>query len=134
MLSLAIDPESPSTVYAVSFYGPGWEILKSVDSGENWSVLDSGPPPFPDPGGTDFLLAVSPTSPSTVYTGYFYRELPSGHLAKSTDGGVTWNAVDAGLTFVDVRAVAIDPVIPSTIYAGMSGLSSAIPLFRSAWS
>ena len=31
-----------------------------------------------------------------------------------------------------MRAVAIDPVIPSTIYAGMSGSSSAIPLFRSA--
>src|SRR5207247_1150320 len=39
---------------------------------------------------------------------------------------------DAGLSYVDVRAVAIDPAIPSKIYAGMGGASSSIPLFTSA--
>ena len=80
-------------------------------------------------------MAVSPTTPATVYTGYFPVGLTMpafGHLAKSTDGGVTWNAADAGLTYVDVRAVAIDPVIPSKIYAGMGGATSSIPLFKSA--
>jgi len=32
---------------------------------------------------------------------------------------------------VDVRAVAVDPVIPSRLYGGMSTASSAIRLFRS---
>jgi hypothetical protein len=81
------------------------------------------------------VLAVSASTPATVYTGYF-QSLPAlpadGHLAKSTDGGATWNAADAGLSYVDVRAVAVDPVNPSRIYAGLSGAASAIPLFRSA--
>ena len=36
------------------------------------------------------------------------------------------------LAYVDVRAVAVDPVIPSNIYAGMGGAASSIPLFKSA--
>jgi photosystem II stability/assembly factor-like uncharacterized protein len=130
--SLAIDPLSPSTLYAASSNGLGWGILKSMDSGESWSVVNTGPRPFAGSGGNTLLLTISPTTPATVYTGDFNRELPSGHLAKSTDGGVTWNALDAGLTYVDVRAVAIDPMVPSRIYAGTGGSPSAIPLFRSA--
>src|SRR5581483_10349210 len=79
-----------------------------------------------------FLLAVAPTTPPTVYTGYFYRELPSGHLAKSTDGGATWDPLDAGLTYTDVRALAVDPVSPSNVYAGTSGSPSAVPVFKTA--
>jgi photosystem II stability/assembly factor-like uncharacterized protein len=141
--SLAIDPVSPSTLYAV-YWGSASPrvsgILKSMDSGENWSVLDTGLPASPDPGfrfvGDVPVLAVSPTTPSTVYTGYFHRhgsEFPAdGHLVKSTDGGVTWNAADAGLSYVDMHTVAIDPMIPSRIYAGMAGAGSSIPVFESA--
>ena len=83
--------------------------MKSVDSGENWSVLDTGLPP--DATGL-LLLVVSPTTPATVYTEYVHSPSntappPGGHLAKSTDGGVTWNAADAGLSYVDVRAVVM---------------------------
>jgi photosystem II stability/assembly factor-like uncharacterized protein len=141
--SLAIDPVSPSTLYAV-YWGSASPrvsgILKSMDSGENWSVLDTGLPPSPDPGfrfvGDVPVLAVSPTQPATVYTGYFHwhpSEFPAdGHLVKSTDGGGTWNPADAGLSYVDVHTVAIDPVTPSTIYAGMAGAGSSIPVFKSA--
>jgi len=65
-LFLALDPISPSTVYAVTAYGPGRGILKSMDAGDTWSVLDTGPFPFSDPGGTTFLLAIAPTNPATV--------------------------------------------------------------------
>jgi hypothetical protein len=68
--SLAIDPVSPSTLYAV-YRGSASPrvsgILKSVDSGENGSVLDTGLPNYPDPGfrfvGDVPVLAVSPTEP-----------------------------------------------------------------------
>src|SRR4029077_581289 len=45
---------------------------------------------------------------------------------------VTWNAAEAGLSYVDVQTVTIDPVTPSRIYAGMGGAGSSIPLFKSA--
>jgi hypothetical protein len=37
---------------------------------------------------------------------------------KSTDGGVNWTLTSAGLTDLRTRALAVDPVTPSTIYAG----------------
>ena len=54
VLSLVIDSVSPSTLYAIYWSSPSprvWGILKSMDSGENWSVLDTGLPPYDaDPG------------------------------------------------------------------------------------
>jgi photosystem II stability/assembly factor-like uncharacterized protein len=40
---------------------------------------------------------------------------------KSTDGGENWKAVNNGLTNIDVRALAIDPLTPTTLYAGTWG-------------
>ena len=52
-----------------------WGMLKSVDSGENWTELNTGL--SPDGGFPDVvfipLVAVSPTAPATVYTGYSPR-------------------------------------------------------------
>jgi photosystem II stability/assembly factor-like uncharacterized protein len=134
VVSFAIDPVS-SAVYAVYSSNLGWGILKSMDSGETWSALNTGLPPYPDPVGgyipyADPVLAISPTAPATIYAGYLNRQIPSGRLAKSMDGGVTWNAADASLTYADVRALAVDPA--SNIYAGMGGAAYSIPLFRSA--
>lgn len=42
-------------------------------------------------------------------------------MFKSTDGGASWNAVNTGLTHLYVRALAIDPQMTSTLYAGTSG-------------
>jgi hypothetical protein len=101
-----------------------------MDSGKNWSVVNTGPPPSAGfavaPVG---LVAVSRTTPVTVYTGYFDLVFQVGNLAKSTDGGATWNPADSGLNYADVRSVAIDPAIPSNIYAGLGGLNT--PLFKS---
>jgi photosystem II stability/assembly factor-like uncharacterized protein len=127
---VAIDPISPTTLYAVSSNGLGWVTAKSTDSGKNWTVVNTGSPPSAGfavaPVG---LVAVSRTTPVTVYTGYFDLVFQVGNLAKSTDGGATWSAADFGLNYADVRSVAIDPAIPSNIYAGMGGLNT--PLFKS---
>jgi photosystem II stability/assembly factor-like uncharacterized protein len=37
---------------------------------------------------------------------------------KSVNGGGNWTAVNTGLTNTDVRALAIDPAAPTTLYAG----------------
>jgi len=41
---------------------------------------------------------------------------------KSTNGGGDWTPVNKGLTYyADVRALAIDPITPLTLYAGADG-------------
>jgi hypothetical protein len=55
-------------------------------------------------------LVVDPQSTDTVYAG-----TSEGGVLKSTDGGATW--VSAGLTDTPVIALAIDPGVPSWLYA-----------------
>src|SRR5262249_19170747 len=98
--TLAIDPASPSTVYA-SFSGESgeWRVLKSTDSGQNWKVLDTGLAPY----RVNSLVAVSPGIPSTIYAGYIDFSRGRGRLVKSMDGGASWAAADSGLTYIDAR-------------------------------
>ena len=42
-------------------------------------------------------------------------------MFKSTNGGGNWSAVNTGLTSTDVQVLAIDPVTPTTLYAGTWG-------------
>jgi hypothetical protein len=45
----------------------------------------------------------------------------AGGVRKSADGGITWSAVNTGLTNLIVEALAMDPSDPQTVYAGTSG-------------
>jgi photosystem II stability/assembly factor-like uncharacterized protein len=123
--TLAIDPATPSVVYATYLGAGGWGLIKSTDGGQTFNPLDTGLPPY----DTSSVVAISPTSPPTVYAGYADLTIRRGRLVKSGDGGATWNAADAGLTFIDILSVAIDPANTSTIYAGMGGGGEG--LFRS---
>lgn len=100
--SLAIDPDTPSTLYAA-----GREIFRSVDGGSSWFVADSGPPSFVA------SLAVPARTPGTIYAGTD-RE----GIFRSRDGGRTWTAINEGMTDRQIYALAIDPANPATIYAG----------------
>ncbi|NQT82367.1 DUF5011 domain-containing protein, partial [bacterium] len=66
-------------------------------------------------GGPDSVyindLAVDPTSPDTVFAA-----IDGEHLAKTTNGGASWDYVDNSPT--DLGAVTIDPQEPPTMYAG----------------
>jgi hypothetical protein len=111
VLALAIDPLTPSTLYAGTYAGG---IYKTTNSGGSWSA---------DNGGlgvaTSFwALAIDPATPSTLYAGSQYTG-----AFKSADGGASWNAASAGLSGggLTLRALAIDPLTPSTLYAGTSG-------------
>jgi hypothetical protein len=108
VLSLAIDPKTPSIVYAGTSFG----IFKSTDGATSWVA---------GPTLTCSALVIDPVTPTTIYAGNSPTD-----VFKSTDGGRNWFPVDAGLPlqagclaeqcFVD--ALAIDPRSPSTLYAG----------------
>ena len=107
--ALAIDPATPSTLYAGT-YGRG--VFKSANGGASWSAANTGLT------NTNVrALAINPATPSTLYAGT-WDDVSVGGVFKSTDGGAAWSAVNSGLTTTDVRALVIDPATPSTLYAG----------------
>src|SRR5262249_55058760 len=105
--ALAIDPATPSIVYAGTIGG----IFKSTDGGGTWHAINAGLT------NTNILsLAIDPAIPATLHAGT--TNAPES-VFKSTDGGGTWSP--AGLGYSDINALALDPyTTPTTIYAGRS--------------
>ncbi len=111
IVSLAIDPATPQTVYAGTDYNG---VFKSTDGGNSWSAVNSG---LPSGELNQWnILVIDPTSPQTVYTGIW-----GGGVFKSTNGGTTWSAANSGLTGTYVDTLAIDPTNSQTIYVSIRG-------------
>lgn len=108
--SLAIDPLTPTTLYA-GVYGDGGGVFKTTDGGWSWNAANKGL--------TSVIvqsLVIDPKTPTTVYAG-----TGNSGVFKSTDGGGTWSKSNIGLKNSTVAALAIDPTTPTTLYAGTSG-------------
>ena len=104
--SLAIDPTNPSTLYAATGSG----VYMSADGGLSWSSIQTGLT------GSINSLVIVPSSPSTLYAG-------GNGAFKTTDGGGHWSIAKTGLQDTLVYSMAVDPVVPSTVYAGTLGKS-----------
>jgi photosystem II stability/assembly factor-like uncharacterized protein len=102
--SLAIDPLTPTTLYAGTDLG----VWRSTDSGTSWVAKNT------DYNGTVLSLAINPVTPSTLYAGGY-------GVFRSTDSGTTWTAVNTGFANVWVTSLAINPATPDTLYAGTKG-------------
>ncbi len=104
--ALAIDPQTPATVYAAGSVSTGFEkvLFKSTDAGATWTAL-SGLSTFPR------ALAIDPQSPAIVYAG------TNAGVFRSSDGGSTWSAMNAGASVGDVFALALDSADSTTVYA-----------------
>ena len=105
--ALAIDPQTPTTLYAGGTGG----VFKSTDGGESWSAVSSGL--------TDLRvssLAIDPKTPTTLYAG-----TSGSGVFRSADGGISWSAFNAGLTDLNISSVVLDPRRPTTVYAAAAG-------------
>jgi murein DD-endopeptidase MepM/ murein hydrolase activator NlpD/photosystem II stability/assembly factor-like uncharacterized protein len=106
--ALAIDPASPTTLYAGT---RGGGVFKSTDGGTSWSAINSGL------ADTDVLaLAIDPVTPTTLYAG-----TNVGGVFKSTNAGASWAAMNLSLACTSVSAIAIDRAASSTVYVGGAG-------------
>jgi hypothetical protein len=153
VLSIAVDPASPSTIYAGT---DASGLRKSTNGGVSWSptpitadvtsiAFDPSTVPstvytssngirkstdggatWSAPTGSSGLIAIDPTTPSTLYVG-------GSGVQKSVDGGVTWTPVNTGLGADPVQALAIDPTA-STVYAGTEAGVSATTNGGALWS
>jgi photosystem II stability/assembly factor-like uncharacterized protein len=106
--ALAIDPSTPATLYAGTFFGG---VFKSTNGGTSWTAINSGLTIT-----SVYALAIDPSTPAMLYAG------TDGGVFKSTNGGTSWAAVNSGLpTNAFVYALTIDPSNPATLYAGTVG-------------
>src|SRR5271157_4599397 len=109
--ALAIDPVTPTTIYAGTDSG----MFKSTDGAGSWSAANTG---LPAPMDIQ-ALAIDPSTPTTLYAVNY------GNVFKSTNGGGSWSALNNGLApgfqQLLILALAIDPTTPTTLYAGTYG-------------
>ncbi len=131
-VNLIVDPFTPTTLLVVtklsSFGNYAYGLWRSVDGGSTWSDATQG---LPLSGRWLTALTADPRTAGT-----FYVATSSGlngpvdpNLYETTDGGVHWSLVSAGAVPGPMTALAVDPVTPTTLYAGIAG--SATGTFRS---
>ena len=118
ILSLAVDPTSPSTLYVESYAQSALALQKSADGGQTWSPL------------TTSLGAASTFDPGPVSvdsTGNVFVSSDTG-LSKSSDGGVTWTLVFPASSGT-LGTLVVAPVyggVPATLYGLGDALRSSI--------
>lgn len=120
--AFAVAPSDGQTAYFADIFGG---LFRTVDGGQRWDPVGDGA----FDGGL-LSLAIHPTNPAIVYL------TSLEHLYRTTDGGVTWAALDKKFP-ADARAVeriVFDPSNPSTIYAWRDRTNGADggQFFRSA--
>jgi photosystem II stability/assembly factor-like uncharacterized protein len=101
--ALALDPTSPSTIYA-GFYN--WGVYNSIDGGGGWHSTDFGA----DTGEIHITdIAIDPLATDTFFV------VGWDGVYKTKDGGDTWLNT---MPYTDTFTVAIDPITPTTVYTG----------------
>lgn len=119
-LALAIDPQTPSTLYAGRWKENGVELLRSADSGATWIRIDEELPRV----GAHSYIAVHPTDPLRLFTSIQVRAGPAGpfpcDVYRSVDGGTSWQRVIERVGWIS--GIHIPLSAPSTIYLDAQSL------------
>jgi len=122
--TVAIDPSNPNLIYAPTLpiiSGPP-VVCRSADGGNSWDVINNE-------FGVFYSLVIDPSNTSNLYGGLNGLRSGFGYdsgIFKSTDRGRSWQRVlpdpSSGVSGLDssLAKLAIDPVTPSTIYAGVN--------------
>jgi photosystem II stability/assembly factor-like uncharacterized protein len=102
---LAVDPQTPSTLYASGARG----IAKSTDRGDTWTLLSAEPALY-------YEVHIAPSSPSTLYAAASLGDF-NWLLLRSTDAGATWTRMNfEGKGILLEPSLAVDPLAAATVY------------------
>jgi len=117
LVDIVISPSSPEVFYA-AIGGENAKMVKSIDSGENWTTLES------TVGSSEEVrdLIIDPSSADILYR--IKMEGTDWGIKKSTDGGANWDKLyyESAKTnlITSVSAIAIDPQNNDILYAAVS--------------
>jgi uncharacterized protein (TIGR03437 family) len=115
--TVAIDPNSPVTVYATA---RTQGVFRSSDGGHTWESINNGITNLSM--GRSASVIIDPTNRNTLYVGS-----EGGGVFKSLDGGDHWFAVNSGLADLTVVGLAMDPALPAVLYvSGPSGVFKTV--------
>src|SRR6185369_14058661 len=110
--SIAIDPATPTTIYAGTVGDGG--LFKSTNGGSNWTLMNSGM------SGGNFAvvntIVFDPSNPNTIYVGHGFSGVGDG-IDKSTNGGASWTPINNGVPQGEISAMVADRTNPSVLYA-----------------
>ena len=114
--SIAVDPSSANTVYAVAD-----KTIKSTDGGNTWSIVwDQGAE-----------IVISPSRPEVLYL------MAGANILRSGDHGSTWTTIGKPSTSkpYNMQHIAVDSSNPDKVFAGTWGQGIFISTDRGAtWS
>jgi photosystem II stability/assembly factor-like uncharacterized protein len=119
--AITIDRTDPSVVYAGG--SPG--MFKSTDGGTSWVAINSGLDGLAGANAAITAVVIAPNDSNIVYLA-----TSGAGIYRSVDGGGNWVKFDDGLTSLNVRALAIVPGTPTTLYAATpAGAFRAVDTF-----
>jgi len=127
IIDLDVNPQNSSVMYASGFYNPSVPsskalIMKTVDFGQSWTVLNTGIPQQSSvlrietaiaPSDTNYIYAITCGTDEGLYAIY-----------KSIDAGTTWEAVAAHDT---TQVTNCHTEIPNLLGWADGGLSGFMP-------
>lgn len=107
---LAVDALSRDTLYV----GGNSGLSRSTNGGASWTAVNTGLSYANASTAVVQAVAVGSGAGGGVYVGTY------GGVFRSSNGGGNWAASNAGLTNINITALVIDPLTPTTLYAGTS--------------
>ena len=111
--AITIAPSNSDIQYAVK---GGFGIFKSTNGGFGWDFLHRSEVDY------SYSLAVHPTDPDTVFSGYVPKPFQDwAMLRRSQDGGDTWTTVLSLTHSAGITSFVFDPQDPQRMYAGSTG-------------
>lgn len=111
---IEIDPSNPQRIFVASRINGSLVgyLARSMDGGLNWTILLTGDS-FQDP---DYFydVDIDPNNSSIIYlTAHEHG------FYKSVDGGVSFSAINTGVTDLSARSFAIDNAYTGLVYGGV---------------
>jgi photosystem II stability/assembly factor-like uncharacterized protein len=102
-------------------YAGRTQVYRTVNSGNNWNVTNSG---NTLDGNPVLTMDISSYDPDKVYAATAPVNNPSTGLFKTTDGGLTWSDVFGTLPDRYIMDIVINPAYDDSVYVVVSGFGT----------